>query len=187
MSGVDLAEIAALGALAASRVGLSPGELARQLRRAGVADESARLCDAGLVARRGEWLALTPLGIRTLLDHTAAIQAALDPPLEREEECPSLPWLTTVQTQWIDALSMNYAVDPDAARALLPAPLSPSCTRERAWVQVLMSSLRDMRPQGMGSLFGVCFYQVSYRAAVRYRSAGRGLAARGLLRPQRDQ
>jgi hypothetical protein len=28
-----------------------------------------------------------------------------------------------------------------------------------------------MRPQGMPSLFGVCFYQVSYRAAVQYRGA----------------
>jgi hypothetical protein len=36
-------------------------------------------------------------------------------------------------------------------------------------MQVLMSSLRDMRPQGLGALFGVSFYQVSYRAAVRYR------------------
>jgi hypothetical protein len=33
-----------------------------------------------------------------------------------------------------------------------------------------MSSLRDMRPQGLGSIFGVNFYQVSYRAAVRYHS-----------------
>src|SRR5205823_1018215 len=28
----------------------------------------------------------------------------------------------------------------------------------------------DMRPQGLLPLFGVCFYQVSYRAAIQYRS-----------------
>jgi hypothetical protein len=57
-----------------------------------------------------------------------------------------------------------------AARARAPS-------RKRL-VQVLLSSLRDMRPQGLGAAFGVCFYQVSYRAAVRYRSVD-GSSRRG--------
>ena len=40
-----------------------------------------------------------------------------------------------------------------------------------AWVQVLASRLREMRPQGAPPLFGVNFHQVSYRAAVCYRGA----------------
>jgi len=36
---------------------------------------------------------------------------------------------------------------------------------------VLVSSLSDLRPRGLPSLFGACFCQVSYRAAVRYRAA----------------
>jgi hypothetical protein len=36
---------------------------------------------------------------------------------------------------------------------------------------VLLSSLRDLRPRGLPALFGACIYQVSYRAAVRYRGA----------------
>src|SRR4029078_6496718 len=43
---------------------------------------------------------------------------------------------------------------------------------------MLMSSRRDMRPPGIPSLFGTCFYQVSYRAAVRYRD-GAGAWRRG--------
>ena len=34
-----------------------------------------------------------------------------------------------------------------------------------------MSSLREIRPQGLSGLLGFNFYQVSYRAAVRYRNA----------------
>jgi len=90
------------------------------------------------------------------------------PPLE---ECPSIPWLTQVQTVWVEALSLNYAVKPEALAPLLPAPLEPELHEGSAWVQVLMSSLREMRPQGVLGLAGFNFYQVSYRAAVRYRNA----------------
>jgi uncharacterized protein YqjF (DUF2071 family) len=87
------------------------------------------------------------------------------------EQCPSVPWLTQVQTVWVEALSLNYAVSPQVLSRLLPAPLEPELHRGSAWVQVLMSSLREMRPQGLSGLLGINFYQVSYRAAVRYRNA----------------
>jgi hypothetical protein len=38
-------------------------------------------------------------------------------------------------------------------------------------VQVLVSSLKDLRPQGLPALFGANFCQASYRAAARYRGA----------------
>lgn len=168
------AELAVLGALSTSRVGLSGTELARILAGAGVADggATARLRETGKIAARGGVLELTPDGIHALLDVTSAIEAALDPSPKRasEEECPSVPWLTTVQTCWIDAVSINYAVDPAMVAKMLPPPLEPEVFHGSAWIQVLMSSLRDMRPQGLPSLFGVCFYQVSYRAAVTYGS-----------------
>jgi uncharacterized protein YqjF (DUF2071 family) len=104
--------------------------------------------------------------VRAFLEACAAIERVLSP---GEEDCPSLPFLTTVQTCWIDALSFNYAVSPEEVAALLPRPLQPEVFKGSAWVQVLISSLRDMRPQGLPSLFGVCFYQVSYRAAVSYQ------------------
>lgn len=81
-----------------------------------------------------------------------------------------MPWLTTVQTHWLDAVSLNYAVDVDAVRALLPRPLEPEIHEGRAWVQLLVSRLREMRPQGLPALFGVSFHQASYRVAVAYRS-----------------
>jgi uncharacterized protein YqjF (DUF2071 family) len=148
------------------------------LASAGVAEDEARravrnLRDRGWLIPRQAALHLSPEAVASLLDAYAQLATALDPSptTPGQEDCPTVPWLTAVQTAWIDALSINYAVRPDALSALLPAPLEPEVFKGSGWVQVLMSSLRDMRPHGLPSLFGVCFYQVSYRAAVRYRNA----------------
>jgi uncharacterized protein YqjF (DUF2071 family) len=172
---IPLPEIAVLGALAASPSGLDANELVSALADVGVdAEEALSACEA-LVARgclsiRGSALELLPRGGAELLGVHAAIERALDPSPSTPgmEECPSLPWLTTVQTEWHDALSLNYAVRPEALAELLPAPLEPEVFHGSAWVQVLCSRLREMRPQGVPALFGVDFHQVSYRAAVRY-------------------
>jgi uncharacterized protein YqjF (DUF2071 family) len=176
---MDSVRLAILGALAASRVGMERSELIGALRQAGVgAPDATRvlgaLTETDRVRERESWLELTPQGILALLEIHAEIERALDtsPPLPEQEHCPSIPWLTAVQTCWIDALSINYRVAPEALAPLLPAPLEPEIHKGHGWVQVLVSSLRDMRPPGMPALFGTCFYQASYRAAVRYRDAG---------------
>ncbi|HJS74580.1 MAG TPA: DUF2071 domain-containing protein, partial [Vicinamibacteria bacterium] len=145
---------------------------------AGVSSERAAgaidsLRKSGEIASRGALLELTGDGIRALLDAQAEIAATLDPdaPSPFRKDCPSIPWLTSIRTVWVEALSINYSVAPDALRAVIPSPLEPEIHKGRAWVQVLVSSLRDLRPEGVPSLFGVCFYQASYRAAVRYPSA----------------
>ena len=175
---MDSVRLAILGALAASRVGMERASVLAALSAAGVdagaaSRELSALVSSGRVSARATWLELTPSGILDLLALHAAIERALDPspPLPEQEQCPSVPWLTAVQTCWIDALSINYRVDPAALAPLLPAPLQPEIHKGHGWVQVLMSSLRDMRPPGIPSLVGTCFYQVSYRAAVRYRDA----------------
>jgi uncharacterized protein YqjF (DUF2071 family) len=156
-------------------VGLAPSELSRALHQAGVESGVAvraveALRERGHVRLRGALLELTPDGIAALLDAHAALAAALDPSPRSptEEECPSVPWLTAIQTSWVEAVSVNYAVEPEPLARLLPPPLEPEIHKGRGWVQILMSSLRDLRPRGVPALFGVCFYQVSYRAAVRY-------------------
>jgi uncharacterized protein YqjF (DUF2071 family) len=157
-------------------VGLTPEDLQGALLAAGVVRRDAaasadRLKRRGEIAPRGRLLELTSAGIRALLDAQADIAAAVDPPSPSHEDCPSIPWLTAVHTVWVEAVSLNYAVAPQALAAILPSPLEPEIHRGHAWIQVLVSSLRDMRPMGVPSLFGVCFYQASYRAAVCYSSA----------------
>jgi len=170
-------EVTLLAALAADS-GTSTDQLESRFATAGVAPAQARevlarLRDDGLVAGPPEALRITPSGADALLLAYADIAAALDPSpaLEGQEACPSLPWLTTIETEWIEALSFNYAVAVERLAPLLPPPLEPEVHRGTAWVQVLLSSLRELRPQGLPSLFGVCFYQISYRAAVRFRDA----------------
>ena len=180
---LDATELGVLAALAASRGQLGFAELTSRLAAADldsslVAEALERMLVQGLIELQTESpstgeVCLTPRGSVSLLEACAQIETALDnsPTSLGQEECPSIPWLTTVQTEWIDALSINYAVQPDRLAQLLPAPLVPELFEGSAWLQVLMSSLRDMRPQGLGSAFGVSFYQVSYRAAVRYQNA----------------
>ena len=172
---VDRGELAVLGALAASAEGL-PGEAVRRIAaqagaEAGPAIEA--LCDRAHVRRHGDLLRLTPSGIEALLEIHAKLERAIDPsaPGPGDEDAQSIPWLTTVRTCWTNALSFNWAVPPGALKKLLPKPLEPEVHRGSAWLQVLVSSLRDLRPRGLPSLFGANFCQVSYRAAVRYRGA----------------
>ncbi len=181
----DAAPIACLAALAGAPAGLSPQELVLQLGQADVRPELVlaaceRLLERGEIEARGGRFALSGAGARELLRVHAEIERALDPSPTTPgmEECPTIPWLTAVQTCWVDAVSLNYAVDPDALAAILPAPLVPELHKGTAWVQVLVSRLREMRPQGTPALLGVSFHQVSYRAAVTYRDA-RGEPRRG--------
>lgn len=174
---IGSARMATLAALAGAPAGLSPGDLVGTLVGVGLGAEVAlEACEGMLtaseIALRGGAFELTSAGARALLQIHAEIREALDPSPTTPgmEECPSIPWLTTVQTCWVDAVSINFAVHPDALAPLLPAPLEPEIFHGSAWVQVLISRLRDMRPQGTLALFGVNFHQVSYRAAVRYRS-----------------
>lgn len=170
---LDVGELAVLAALAARADGLSRDAIAAAAGEAAPAAALDALHERGCVRSHGGVFRLTPRGLERLLALHAELERAVDPSAGGPEHEParSIPWLTTVRTCWIDALSLNYAVPPAALAALLPPPLEPEVHRGSAWIQVLASSLRDLRPQGLPALFGANFYQVSYRALVRYRGA----------------
>jgi uncharacterized protein YqjF (DUF2071 family) len=178
-------ELAVMVALALEPLGLARETLMRRLEASEVSRAAGEVALRAL-ARRGMlvvedgYYLPTPLGHAALRETYATLERSQDvsPSSEDMEECPSVPWLTQVQTVWVEALSLNYAVEPEALEQVLPAPLEPELHQGTAWVQVLMSSLREMRPQGLTGLAGFNFYQVSYRAAVRYRNA-RGRWRRG--------
>lgn len=177
------AEVAALAACADFRIAEPRPRLAARLRAAHVPDADAlldRLIERRWLDSEGERLRLSPAGAAALLDAWAEIEGALaiNPPPTDAESCPSVPWLTLVETEWIEALSLNYRVPAEDLARRLPAPLEPETFKGSGWVQILVSSLREMRPRGLPGPAGVSFYQVSYRAAARYRSTG-GLWRRG--------
>lgn len=185
MSSLDAAVLGLLAGLSITHGTRSQSELDETLRRSGLAPSEIAaalesVLNEGWVKHEGAMLRITETGSLHLLEACARIEVALDnsPVRPHQEACPSLPWLTAVQTEWVDAVSINYAVDPQALKRLLPEPLEPEIHRDRAWVQVLLSSLRDLRPQGLPALFGVNFYQVSYRAAVWFPDQ-EGRARRG--------
>lgn len=169
---MNLERLAVLTAIAAAHGDVDETELARLVGEAVPSGKLPVVLDAtrhaGLATQtRGAWR-MTDAGWDALIDGYAELEEGVADPAG-STECPSVPWLTTVQTEWIEALSINYSVDPDALAPLLPAPLLPELFHGRAWVQLLMSSLRGMRPQGLMGGLGVDFYQASYRAAVQFR------------------
>jgi uncharacterized protein YqjF (DUF2071 family) len=175
---ITAAEMSTLVVLALDRSGLTQEEILERLwesdiPRAAGAEAVASLARLRLIAEEAGLWRMTPKGHVVMRETYAEIVNAQDasPSTEGMEECPSVPWLAQVRTVWAEALSLNYAVAPEALEGVLPAPLEPELHKGTAWVQVLMSSLREMRPQGVTGLFGFNFYQVSYRAAVRYRNA----------------
>lgn len=170
------AEVAALAACADFRLAEPRQSLEARLRAARIEDGDAlldRLIERQWLDRDGDKLRLSAAGAAALLDAWAEIEGALaiNPPPVDGESCPSVPWLTLVETEWIEALSFNFRVPPEALAQRLPAPLEPEVFKGFGWVQILISSLREMRPRGLPGPAGVSFYQVSYRAAARYLSS----------------
>lgn len=167
------AEAGLLGLLIHARGGVAASDAVARLHDAGakVSDVEGAVktlaADGKIRQERGR-LEVTDAGVSTFLAWHAVVTGVEDPWHDHPdfETCPSVPFLTTVQTEWIEAISLNYRVDANALQTLLPAPLAPDIAHGTGWVQILMSSLRDMRPQGLGAVFGTNFYQVSYRAAV---------------------
>jgi len=164
MKNVNLTEGTLLGALASARVDLSSEEILKILDHVGLPSKDCKkalnhLADEKLVKGKEGKYTLTQKGVASLLDYHASLEEAIDPNInhETQEDCPSVPWLTLVKTRWIEAISINFSVSPDLMASLLPSPLEPEIHKDRAWVQVLISSLEDMRPEGGSSFIRFLF------------------------------
>ena len=63
---------------------------------------------------------------------------------------------------------VNFAVDPAAMRAQLPAHLEPDLHDGRAYLSVVIADMMRMRPAFLPAALGVTYTQVVYRAIVRF-------------------
>lgn len=67
---------------------------------------------------------------------------------------------------------LNWWLEPEAARRLVPAPFEPALVNGYAVGGVCLIRLEQMRPAGMPSALGVSSENMAHRIAVRYPSAG---------------
>lgn len=81
-------------------------------------------------------------------------------------------------------LLVNYRVDPDIARRLLPAPLRPQLVRGHAVAGVCLLRLGRVRPTGLPGAFGLRSENAAHRIAVEWD--GPDGVETGVYIPRRD-
>jgi uncharacterized protein YqjF (DUF2071 family) len=64
---------------------------------------------------------------------------------------------------------VNYSVDRDVLRRLIPAALELDAAHDRGYVTLVCADMVKMRPSPMPRLLGITYDQVVYRVPVRYR------------------
>jgi hypothetical protein len=81
------------------------------------------------------------------------------------------PWLpvhpVAMKTTFRHCFLVNFAVEPGAMRAQLPAHLEPDLHAGRAYLSVVIADMVRMRPVFLPAALGVTYTQVVYRAVVR--------------------
>ena len=63
---------------------------------------------------------------------------------------------------------LNFWVDPDVARALVPEPLEPSTQSGYAVAGICLIRLEQLRPKGAPARLGVSSENMAHRIAIRY-------------------
>jgi hypothetical protein len=80
---------------------------------------------------------------------------------------------------------INFRVDPDAVRPLLPAPLGPKLVRGFAVAGICLLRLRDTRPAGLPAWLGIGSENMAHRIEVEWTETS-GALCEGVFIPRRD-
>lgn len=72
-----------------------------------------------------------------------------------------------MRTMFRRCLLANFAVDPDAMRAVLPRYIEPDLHDGRAYLSVVVGQMERMRPAFVPRALGITYNQIVYRAVVR--------------------
>ena len=75
-----------------------------------------------------------------------------------------------MRTIFRECFLVNFQVDPDVMRRLLPAGIEPDLYGGKAWLSIVIAEMERMRPAFLPALFGITYDQVVYRAVVRHGS-----------------
>jgi Uncharacterized conserved protein (COG2071) len=79
---------------------------------------------------------------------------------------------------------INYTVDPDIVRKILPEPFSPKVYLGKAIVGICLIRLKDIRPKGLPGMLGISSENGAHRIAVEW--AEDGVVKEGVYVPRRD-
>src|SRR5262249_57335258 len=63
---------------------------------------------------------------------------------------------------------VNFRVDPDVARRLVPAPLEPIVERGACVAGICLIRLERLRPKGLPAVVGLASENMAHRIAIRY-------------------
>jgi uncharacterized protein YqjF (DUF2071 family) len=72
-----------------------------------------------------------------------------------------------MRTMFRECLLVNFAIEPEALRRLIPVPIELELHRGEAYVSVVIAEMDKMRPAFLPHALGITFHQVVYRAVVR--------------------
>ena len=79
---------------------------------------------------------------------------------------------------------VNYTVDPDIAKAIIPSPFKPKIVDGRAIAGICLIRLKHVRPKGLPAFAGVGSENGAHRFAVEWEEDGR--LKEGVYIPRRD-
>jgi len=79
---------------------------------------------------------------------------------------------------------INYTLDADLARAIVPAPFSPLLYKGRAIAGICLIRLSNIKPKGLHNGFGISSENGAHRFAVEWNENGK--TKQGVYIPRRD-
>ncbi len=82
-------------------------------------------------------------------------------------------------------LLMNYRIDPDVVRPLLPTPLAPKLINGYSIAGICLIRLEEIRPKGLPSFFGISSENSAHRFAVEWKDE-EGDTQEGVFVSRRD-
>jgi len=71
-----------------------------------------------------------------------------------------------METTFRTCFLVNFGMEPDLLASLLPSPITPDVHNNEAFLSIVISDLRDMRPTFLPKGLGFNFAQIVYRAIV---------------------
>ncbi|PWK78154.1 uncharacterized protein DUF2071 [Mucilaginibacter oryzae] len=79
---------------------------------------------------------------------------------------------------------VNFTVDPEIAKTIVPAPFSPKIVNGKAIAGICLIRLKEVRPKGLPAFLGVCSENGAHRIAVEWNENGE--TKEGVYIPRRD-